>query len=118
MNRQKKYNNETLEQLWMSTIADTHEMICECDRPYAHLLANIFPLGHQDRNKTINHILLRDYREKCRSSGVAGDGFGGTTTETDIKKEEGADATLEGPDDEELGRLLAAAAAEVEESAR
>lgn len=118
MNRQRKYNNETLEQLWMSTLSDTHEMICQCDQPFAHLLANIFPLGHQDRHLTVDQILKRDYKQKCLSGGVAGDGFGGEKETTTFKEEKDADATLEGPEEDELGRLLAAAAAEAEESTR
>lgn len=77
MNRQRKYNNETLEQLWLSVINDTHECICQCETPYAHLLSALFPLGHQDRNKTITDILSRDYRARCQAGGLAGDGCGG-----------------------------------------
>lgn len=118
MNRQKKYNNETLEQLWMSTLSDTHEMICECDQPFAHLLANIFPLGHQDRNLTINQILLRDFKQKCHSGGVAGDATGGAKEMPTFKEEKEERDGLDGPDDEELGKLLAAAAEDVEQSTR
>jgi len=118
MNRQRKYNNETLEQLWLSTLSDTHEMICECDQPFAHLLSNIFPLGHSDRNLTINQILIRDFKQKCRSGGVAGDATG-TTKEMPTLKQEGEEKDgLDGPEEEELGKLLAAAAEEIEEGTR
>lgn len=70
---QSKYNNETKEQLWMSILSDTHESICACNFPFAHLLSIIFPLGHSDRDKTINDILRRDYKEKCLGGGTAGD---------------------------------------------
>lgn len=83
-----KYNNETNEQLWMSVLSDTHELTCSCNWPFAHLLAIIFPIGHTDRNKTINEILLRDYKEKCRSSGHGDADTGGAeTTEQNIKEE-------------------------------
>ncbi len=72
-----KYNNETNEQLWMSVLSDTHELTCSCNWPFAHLLAIIFPLGHQDRDKTINEILLRDYKEKCHSGGGGDAAYGG-----------------------------------------
>lgn len=66
-----KYNLDTRNQLWCSVIADSHDSICACETPFAHLLANLFPPGHQDRNKTINEILERDYKELCLSGGDA-----------------------------------------------
>lgn len=63
------FNQETKNQLWMSLIADSHDSICKCETPFAHLLANIFPPGHKDRGLTIQEILHRDYIEKCRSGG-------------------------------------------------
>lgn len=65
------FNLETKNQIWMSQIADSHDNICYCNHPFAHLLACIFPPGHQDRNLTINQILERDYTEKCRGGGDA-----------------------------------------------
>ncbi len=69
--RTPKYNTETKDQLWMSILSDSHELYCGCDTPFAHLLSNIFPIGHQDRNKTINQILLRDFKQlqRCHSGG-------------------------------------------------
>lgn len=110
MNRQRKYNNETLEQLWMSIINDSHEAICQCDYPFAHALALIFPLGHTDRNKTIEEILKRDYREKCLSGGAGDADF---TTLTPGSKREKEKSTEEKPTEEiadaDLADLLAAA---------
>lgn len=105
------FNEETKNQIWMSIIADGHDNICHCNHPFSHLLASIFPPGHQDRNKTIDQILARDYQEKCHSGGGAGGshGLAGGDIEkgsTKIKQEE------EGEDPEEdLDTLLAAAAA-------
>lgn len=87
------FNPETKNQLWMSIIADSHDSICNCKTPFAHLLANIFPPGHKDRNLSINQILERDYIELCRSGGteegshgmVAG---GASAATTHIKDEE------------------------------
>lgn len=100
------YNNETNEQLWMSVLSDTHELTCNCNYPFAHLLSIIFPLGHSDRNLTINQILLRDYKEKCRSSGGGDASFGGVEVAgTENKEDKGAAGREE---DEELAKLLAA----------
>lgn len=115
MNRQRKYNNETLEQLWMSILTDSHESICECNFPFAHLLALIFPLGHTDRKLTIEEILKRDYREKCLSGG-AGDADFSTHTQ-DFKKEEEKPTEEKQPEDiadADLADLLAAADAAAE----
>lgn len=103
-----KYNNETKEQMWTSIIGDAHDAICDCNFPFSHLLATIFPPGHTDRDKSINDILLRDYKEKCRSSGggdaVLGFLAGNTTEQKDIEEKDG-----QREEDEELAGLLAAA---------
>jgi len=106
------FNQETKNQLWMSIIADSHDSNCNCNYPFAHLLANIFPPGHKDRVLTINQILARDYTEKCLSGGREEEnhGLAGGDTEgadsTNIKEEGG-----EYPE-EEIEKLLAAAADE------
>lgn len=63
------FNPETQTQIWMSQLADGHDNFCNCQSPFAHLLATIFPPGHQDRDLTINQILKRDYIQQCLSSG-------------------------------------------------
>lgn len=111
------YNETTKNQIWMSQIADSHDNICSCNHPSAHLLANIFPVGHKDRDLSINKILLRDYREKCLSGGPEGVSHGmgdsGTagTSSTAAKEEQDEE---EYPGDE-LDAILAAA---IEEGAR
>nr|UHS18233.1 MAG: hypothetical protein [Gammatorquevirus sp.] len=115
MNRQRKYNNETLEQLWLSIVNDSHECICQCDYPFAHILSAIFPLGHADRKLTIEQILARDFKQKCLSGG-AGDAATLTPT-TGIKREEEKpleENQEEEPTDEDLAALLAAADAAAE----
>ena len=52
----------------MSMIADSHDIHCDCKAPFAHLLDNIFPEGHTDRNKTVSWIINRDLKE-CLSGG-------------------------------------------------
>ena len=97
----------------MSMIADGHDNICNCWHPFAHLLATIFPPGHQDRDLTINQILARDYLEACRSGGEDGERTGGAESTkdqdtTDIKEENQQEETIE-------DALMAAAAAAAEE---
>nr|UHS18248.1 MAG: hypothetical protein [Gammatorquevirus sp.] len=109
------YNQDTKNQIWMSQIADAHDNICNCNHPFAHLLANIFPVGHKDRDHTINQILLRDYKEKCRSGGEGERSHGGADlgiADASTKTEGDGEEDYPG---EELEELLAAA---IEESAR
>lgn len=89
-----KYNNETKNQMWMSMIADSHDIWCDCTSPFGHLLDSIFPEGHRDRDKTIKHIIDRDIKE-CRSGGAEEEGGGGVEAaatenpeEKDIKRED------------------------------
>ncbi|BAF76106.1 hypothetical protein [Torque teno midi virus 10] len=108
---QTKYNGATLNQMWMSMIADSHDIHCDCKKPFAHLLDNIFPEGHTDRNKTVAHIINRDYKE-CLSGGEEEDdpgipvGASAATAagDTEIKLEEHLEE-----DAEEIEKLLAAA---------
>lgn len=106
------FNLETKNQLWMSVIADSHDSFCNCNYPFAHLLANIFPPGHKDRVLSINQILARDYTEKCLSGGREEENHGlegGDTGDGDTTniKEEGEEFP-----GEEIENLLAAAAEE------
>lgn len=111
------YNSDTQTQIWMSQIADGHDNFCCCNHPFAHLLASIFPPGHQDRDRSINQILIRDYTEQCHSTGEEEKGGGGEKPEEptgsrDIKAEDiGEDFSNENIQD----LLDAAAAAEEDE---
>ena len=99
----------------MSQIADAHDNICNCNQPFAHLLASIFPPGHQDRDLSINQILQRDYKEKCLSGGAAAGGHGSAGGGGDpIKPEPEGDAEEEFQD-EGIDAMLAAAATDVEQ---
>jgi len=103
------YNPETLNQIWMSEISDSHDIWCNCTGPFAHLLASIFPPGHQDRNLTIEQILQRDFKQ-CHSGGAGGEnsgmagGAGPSTAAAGLKED--PDTLEEG----DLQDLLAAAA--------
>ncbi len=94
----------------MSQIADSHDNICHCFHPFAHLLASIFPPGHKDRDLTINQILLRDFKEACHSGGEGGENPG--TAAGDAPG--GFKGIKEDPEEEDLPRdeveeLIAAA---------
>lgn len=98
--------------MWMSMIADSHDICCDCNAPFAHILDNIFPEGHRDRDKKISYIIQRDYKE-CHSGGEGEESHGGAAGEKDgpekpIKREE--DPTENDGDVEEL--LAAVAEAE------
>lgn len=60
----------------MSVIADSHDSWCDCDTPFAHLLASIFPPGHRDRLLTVEQILSRDYLQLCHSGGAVAENSG------------------------------------------
>lgn len=89
--KQSYYNFDTKNQLWCSQITDAHDNFCCCDHPFAHLLSTIFPLGHTDRDLTINQILERDYKQ-CHSGGKEEENGGGAGAATgpaeDLKKED------------------------------
>lgn len=117
--RKTPYNPETLNQIWMSQISDSHDIFCNCESPFAHLLASIFPPGHKDRDITISQILKRDYKQICHSGGPEegghGSAVGGTASAaTDKGADDIKDEEEEYPG-EEIDALLATA---IEEGAR
>ncbi len=91
-----KYNPETLNQIWMSEIADSHDIWCDCNGPFAHLLASIFPPGHKDRDLTISQILTRDFKQ-CLSGGRDVEDHGGAadTSAAGLKQEKKAKIYLQ-----------------------
>ena len=102
------YNEETKNQIWMSQIADSHDNICDCLHPFAHLLASIFPPGHQDRDLSINQILFRDYTQKCLSGGRE-DKRDGMADNLDGEEEENSTDQKENIKEEDTDALFAAA---------
>lgn len=106
------YNGETKNQMWMSMLADGHDIFCDCQAPFAHLLDSIFPQGHADRHHSIHFIVERDYRQ-CHSGGPEEESHGipaGGSAAGLLGPKEEKDTTGE----EELDALLAAAAEEHE----
>lgn len=113
------YNPETLNQIWMSQLSDAHDIFCNCQSPFAHLLASIFPPGHQDRHLTISQILQRDYKETCRFGGQdeesPGLGAGGTASAATAAETRDLGEEEEEYPGEEIDAILAAA---IQENAR
>jgi len=112
--KKTQYNPETLNQIWMSEITDSHDIWCNCTGPFAHLLASIFPPGHQDRDLTINQILKRDYHQQCHSGGDEGENSGPVTDLPGAAALPNADQEKDTPEDNIEDLILAAAAAEEE----
>ncbi len=113
--KQSTYNHETKEQMWCSAIGDIHDSFCGCEQPFAHFLSCIFPIGHSDRNKTINNILLRDYKQLCRGGGKeeTNPGMEGLPEEEKEDGEQPAGGlTKEEPTEEDLALAAAAAVGE------
>ncbi len=104
------YNSDTKNQLWMSLIADSHDSWCNCDTPFAHLLASIFPPGHKDRDLTIEQILSRDYKSICLSGGADAENTGTVPTTKDGAAENQNIKQEEKLEEEGIEELLAAVA--------
>lgn len=106
-----KYNGQTLNQMWMSMIADSHDIHCHCELPFAHLLDSIFPEGHKDRDLTIKQIVERDLKtchfggEEEKDLGMA---LGSSAANINISpRKEGEEEDTK----EDIEELLAAATA-------
>lgn len=105
------FNKDTKNQIWMSIIADSHDCICNCNSPFGHLLASIFPPGHKDRDFTINQIIKRDYLQQCHSGGDADESHGSPAAGDHTEREDHSKIKEEEQDiikDEELQELIAA----------
>lgn len=98
----------------MSIIGDAHDLMCKCETPFAHILHNIFPEGHRDRDKTIREIIQRDIQ--CLSGGTEEESHGSAGGEKEqpeeriIIEEEREEDLIPGEELEELLRAADAAA--------
>ncbi len=70
------YNGCTKNQMWMSCIADSHDIHCGCEQPFAHLLDSIFPKDHKDRHLTIDQDKLKETKNLCLSGGIEDEDHG------------------------------------------
>ncbi len=77
----------------MSVLTDSHDSMCGCTSPIAHMLSVIFPKGHKDLNKTVQEIIDRELKaQQCLFTGKeerdGGDGEGETIEEKIIRDQE------------------------------
>lgn len=107
------YNVETKQQLWMSVVGDTHDSFCSCDTPFAHALDLMFPVGHTDRNLTVDQIITRD-SARWHSGGTEDKNHGLADGEEEINMPQREEDDLENIGDEEIEELIAAADAATE----
>lgn len=109
-----KYNAIGRQQLWLDGCINTHDIWCGCNHPLAHLLSAILPTGHKDRDLTVEELITRSYKEKCRSGGTEETNII-PTTDTAGEEEENLATNVENAfTDDALDELLLAAAADVE----
>lgn len=106
--KQTPYNFETKNQLWCTIVGDAHDNFCGCHRPFAHLLASIFPPGHTDRDLSINQILARDYTEKCLSGGGGETSIGEATEGPSTKERNTTEEEREELTEEAIEELISA----------
>lgn len=66
-----KYNLIGRNQLWIDSCIHAHDTWCGCSYPIAHFIDSVVPVGHKDRDLTINEILSRDLTAKCHFGGAA-----------------------------------------------
>lgn len=116
--RKTTFNQETLEQLWLSQINDTHDSICNCTRPFIHLLAILFTEEHKDRHLTIHNIITREFKQhQCLFGGDADKNIG-MALAAGIPEEEKPTEEKEDLTEEDIEELIAATDAAEEEEPR
>ncbi len=116
--RKTTFNQETLEQLWLSQINDTHDSICNCTRPFIHLLALLFTEEHKDRHLSIHNIITREFKEhQCLFGGDADKNIG-MALAAGIPEEEKPTEEKEDLTEEDIEELIAATDAAEEEEPR
>lgn len=106
-----EYNRDTKNQLWMSAINDTHDAFCGCCKPFAHILYNLFPEGHQDLDLTIRQILKRESENPpWHFGGQEEESGGGEAGAADTTKEDTSPKQKQGDieEKEDIENLLAA----------
>lgn len=97
----------------MSVVGDTHETFCSCETPFAHALDLMFPVGHTDRNLTVDQIITRD-TARWHSGGTEDKNHGLEDGKEEINIPEEEEDDLQNIGDEEIEELIAAADAATE----
>lgn len=94
-----KYNLLGRQSLWIDACVLAHDSWCGCNHPVAHFIDSVLPIGHKDRDLTVQEILSRDLTESCHSGGqgatVSGMAIAAAEPEED-----------EGPTTEELEKIF------------
>lgn len=116
--RKTTFNQETLEQLWLSQINDTHDSICNCTRPFIHLLALLFTEEHKDRHLSIHNIITREFKQhQCLFGGDADKNIG-MALAAGIPEEQKPTEEKEDLTEEDIEELIAATDAAEEDEPR
>lgn len=106
------YNALGRQQLWIDGCINSHDIWCGCDRPLVHFISAILPVGHKDRDLTIQELINRDL--PCHSGGIAA-AAGGQTTDSESQLE-GTGTNIEDLEkifsEDTIDELIAAAAAD------
>lgn len=92
------YNHIGRQQLWVDACVLAHDSWCGCNHPIAHFIDSVLPVGHKDRDLTIQEVLSRDLTAACHSGGVA-ETNGGAAAAT-------ATEEIEGPTNAELEEIF------------
>lgn len=108
------YNLDGRQHLWVECCTNSHDTWCGCNYPAAHLLACLLPVGHKDRQLTVQQVIEKAFTHKWPSGGNEEEGGGEEQAPEEAEEKEPTiedleDAFGEGAIDE----LLAAAADDV-----
>lgn len=91
--RPTPYSSETKQQIWSTIITDAHDLHCGCTEPISHLINDLIPPDHPDRQLTVDQLIKKNYkRQLCLFGGKEEKDSGGvkedhTTKEENIQKE-------------------------------
>ncbi len=110
-----KYNLDGRQQLWIDACLLAHDTWCGCDSAAVHLLSALLPIGHKDRELTVDELIQKGYNQKCHFGGT--EETSGTQTEdlhTEQEEENLRDPEDDGFTDAAIDELLLAAANDVE----
>lgn len=86
--RPTPYSAETKQQIWTTIVTDAHDLHCGCTEPISHLINDLIPPDHPDRNLTINELVTKNFRRQiCLFGGKEEKGFGGPKEDPGSKEE-------------------------------
>lgn len=106
------YNVEGRQQMWVHGCISAHDTWCGCDHPSIHLLAALLPVGHKDRDLTVEEIIYKHTRKSCHFGGTEEKNTG-ALEDTNTEQETGTEKEDPAFSDIAIDELLAAAAEDV-----